>query len=66
MSGEPMIPESETADALRRRLDALHPRQIAVWRAMTPARRLELAFQAYQLALEAMRVTERRRSSHGA
>jgi len=28
---------------------------------MTPARRLELAFQAYQFALDAVRLTERRR-----
>jgi hypothetical protein len=28
---------------------------------MTPARRLELAFQAYQFALDAVRLTERQR-----
>jgi len=59
MATRPMIPDSEAIEALRRRLGALDPRQVAAWRAMTPARRLELAFQAYRLALEAVRVTER-------
>jgi hypothetical protein len=57
------VPEHDavtTAQALRRRLGELHPRQITAWRAMTPARRLELAFQAYQFALEVVRLTERR------
>jgi len=43
------------------RLGLRDPRQIAAWRQMTPARRLELAFQAYQFALDAVRLTERRR-----
>jgi hypothetical protein len=34
-------------------LGRLDPRQVAIWRAMSPVRRLELAFQAYQLALDA-------------
>ena len=51
----------ETTEALRRRLGALDARQIAAWRAMSPARRLELAFQAYQFALDTLRLTERRR-----
>ncbi len=42
-------------------LDALDPRQVAVWRAMSPAQRLELAFQAYQFALDAVRTSERER-----
>ena len=44
-----------------RLLDTHDPRQVAAWRAMSPARRLELAFQAYQFALDAVRLTERRR-----
>jgi hypothetical protein len=48
-------------DTLRRRLANLDPRQVAVWRAMSPAERLEVAFQAYQFALDAVRATERRR-----
>jgi len=35
--------------------------QVAAWRAMSSARRLELAFQAYQFALDAVRLTEQRR-----
>src|SRR5512136_191098 len=41
------------------RLEPLDPRQVAAWRAMSPARRLELAFQAYQFALDIVRLTER-------
>jgi hypothetical protein len=47
--------------ALERRLGALDPRQVSIWRAMSPARRLDIAFQAYQFALDAVRATERRR-----
>jgi hypothetical protein len=39
----------------------LDPRQVAVWRAMSPAERLDVAFQAYQFALDAVRVSERER-----
>jgi hypothetical protein len=48
-------------EALNRRLGKLDPHQIAAWRAMSPARRLELGFQAYQFALDAVRLTERQR-----
>lgn len=48
-------------ERLRRRLGRLDRRQIDAWRAMTPARRLEVAFQAYQFALDAVRLTEARR-----
>jgi hypothetical protein len=41
-------------------LEPLDPRQIAAWRAMSPARRLELAFQAYQFALDIVRLTEKK------
>jgi len=41
-------------------LEPLEPRQVAAWRAMTPARRLELAFQAYQFALDIVRLTEKK------
>jgi hypothetical protein len=43
------------------RLDELDPQQVAAWRAMSPARRLELAFQAYQFVLDTVRLTERKR-----
>ena len=51
----------DAVEALRRRLGRLDPRQVAIWRAMSGARRLELAFQAYQFALDAVRLTERQR-----
>lgn len=50
-----------TVEQLRRRLGPLHREQVLAWQRMSPARRLELAFQAYQLALDAVRLTERRR-----
>ena len=50
----------DAVEALRRRLGRLDQRQIAAWREMSPARRLEIAFQAYQFALDAVRLTERR------
>ena len=37
------------------------PLQIEIWRGMTPAQRLDIAFQAYQFALDAVRLTERQR-----
>ncbi len=64
MEMEHLDPEASPlaeAEALRLRLGALDRRQIAAWRAMTPARRLEIAFQAYQFALDAVRLTETRR-----
>jgi len=52
---------SDPIELLRQRLGRLEPQQITAWRRMSPAQRLELAFQAYQFALEAVRLTERRR-----
>jgi hypothetical protein len=43
----------DAIEALSRRLGRLDPRQVAIWRAMGPVGRLELAFQAYQAALDA-------------
>jgi len=48
----------DAIEALRNRLGKLDRRQIAAWRGMSPARRLELACQAYQFALETVRVSE--------
>ena len=53
--------KDDAVEALNRRLGRLDPRQIAAWRAMSPARRLELTFQAYQFALDTVRLTERGR-----
>jgi hypothetical protein len=49
------------ARALTAQLNELESRQVAAWRAMSPARCLELAFQAYQFALDTVRLTERKR-----
>ncbi len=53
--------QTETDIVGDRRRDALDPRQVTAWRAMSPAQRLELAFQAYQFALDAVRTSERER-----
>jgi len=54
-------PSHDAVEQLRRRLGPLDPQQVAIWRCMTPARRLELAFQAYQFALDVVRLTEQQR-----
>jgi hypothetical protein len=54
-------PSDDVVERQLQNLEPLDPRQVTIWRAMTPARRLDLAFQAYHLALEVVRVTERRR-----
>ncbi len=46
---------------LEERIGPLDRQQVAIWRAMTPARRLEIGFQLYQFALDAIRASERRR-----
>ena len=46
-------------EALHLRLGHLDKAQITAWRRMSPARRLNLAFQAYQFALNVVRITER-------
>jgi hypothetical protein len=61
MSDTNYADESASVEALRRRLGRLDPHQVAAWRAMSPARRLEIAFQAYQFALDTVRLTERQR-----
>ncbi|MFN2169766.1 MAG: hypothetical protein ACK2UY_05555 [Anaerolineae bacterium] len=52
-------PDPEEVERLRRRLGAPDPRQVEIWRAMSGARRLELVGQAYHLALETTRASER-------
>ncbi|MGB9723194.1 MAG: hypothetical protein ACP5OO_10910 [Chloroflexia bacterium] len=51
---------SEDIEQLCRRLGPLDRRQVAAWQHMSPARRLDVAFQAYQFALDVVRLTERR------
>ena len=43
------------------RLEPLDPRQVEIWRRIGPVGRLEIAFQAYQFALDAVRAQERQR-----
>ena len=57
----PAQSDTDEVEQLRRRLGPLDPRQVAIWREMGPAGRLELAFQMYQFALEVVHTTERRR-----
>ena len=61
--------EAVTEDAvvpMRHRLGKLDARQVAIWRAMTPAQAwtptgLELALRPYQFALDVVRTTEKQR-----
>ncbi len=56
-----MTSADRTLSAVLQRLEPPAPQQIVAWRAMVPARRLELACQAYQFALDVVRLTERQR-----
>lgn len=51
----------DCSDRSDKQLGKLDPRQVAAWRQMSPARTLEIAFQAYQFALDTVRQTERQR-----
>ena len=53
------IQAEDTIERLRRRLGPLHSEQIRAWQQMSPARRLELACQAYHTALQIVRLRER-------
>ena len=52
---------SEPIERLQERIGVYDRQQILIWQQMSPVERLELAFQAYHLALEAVRLTERQR-----
>jgi len=62
-----MRPETEApvttrmVDDLRRRLGTLDPQQVAIWRQMTPARKVKLAFQAWADGLNEIWTIERQR-----
>jgi hypothetical protein len=51
---------SEQVEEMRRRLGTLDPQQVAIWREMTPARKLQLVFQMWHLARKVAWSTERR------
>jgi hypothetical protein len=55
---------SDAVEQLRQRLGPLHREQVRAWQRMSPAQRLEVAFQAYQFALDTVRLTERRNHPH--
>jgi hypothetical protein len=48
-------------EQLQQRLGVYDRQQILIWQRMSPVERLEVAFQAYQFALAAVRLTERQR-----
>jgi hypothetical protein len=52
--------DGDEVERLRRRLGPFDGRQVAVWRQMSTARRLDLVGQMYRFALETVRTTERR------
>jgi hypothetical protein len=49
----------DLTESFRRRLGTLDPQQVAIWRQMTPARKLRLAFQMYDFARRVIWTTER-------
>jgi hypothetical protein len=51
----------ELIEDLRRRIGVYDRQQILIWQQMSPVERLEVASQAYQFALETVRLTERQR-----
>ena len=51
----------ELVEQLNKRIGVYDRRQILIWQRMSPVERLGVAFQAYQFALEAVRLTERQR-----
>lgn len=55
-------PTTLSIEALHKRLGDVDMQQIAAWKQLTPAQRLDLAFQAYQFALDTVRLTEEQRA----
>lgn len=54
-------PDLNSVERLRHLLGTLDPRQVAIWRETSPARKLRLRFQAHQFFLGVVRTTERHR-----
>lgn len=57
-----MDPVGIQLETLEKRIGKVDMRQVMAWRQMTPVQRLDVAFQAYQFALETVRLTERQRT----
>ena len=51
--------DPDAVERMRQQLGPYDMRQVAIWRRMTPARRLAIVFQAYHLALQIVRTTEK-------
>ena len=58
-SSEPTPAVLHLAEDSRRRLGTLDPQQVAIWRQMTPARKLQLLFQLCSFGLKVAWTTER-------
>ena len=58
-SSEPMPATLALAEDFRRLLGTLDPQQVAIWREMTPARKLQLLFQLWSFGLKVAWTTER-------
>jgi len=58
-SGELTPAILDLAEDFRRRLGTLDPQQVAIWREMTPAQKIKLAFQMYDFARRVVWTTER-------
>ncbi len=61
MNNSSSIVYPSSVEQLQQRLGVYDRQQILIWQRMSPVERLEVAFQAYHFALEAVRLTERQR-----
>ena len=55
---QPVQPDLDAVERIRRRLGSYDMHQVEIWRRMTPAEHLDIVFQAYHLALQIVRKTE--------
>ncbi len=55
--------DDDAITQLNNRIGVYDRQQILIWQQMSPVERLEIAFQAYQFALDTVRLTERQRHS---
>jgi hypothetical protein len=53
--------QQDALEQLQQRIGVNDRQQVLIWQRMSPVQRLEIAFQAYCLALEAVWLTERQR-----
>jgi hypothetical protein len=53
--------QQDALEQLQQRIGVNDRQQVLIWQRMSPVQRLEIAFQAYSLALEIVRLTERQR-----